>query len=218
MAGRPPGKTTQITPTQRLALEAIRDFIRERRYGPSRAELAERLGIKPPSAHHLVAELARKGFIRWDRETARGITIVRFADPVGDGEEEVPILGTVAAGQPIFSEENVIGSVRISAELARRGRCFALQVRGESMFRAGIAPGDHVVVRQQPMAAPGEIVVALVAGEATIKTLFVDDEVIELRPENPDFPVLSIQPDDDLRIVGKVVSVIHRTGPGRNPE
>jgi repressor LexA len=113
----------------------------------------------------------------------------------------------VAVGQPIFSEENVIGSVRISAELARWGRCFALQVRGESMLRAGIGPGDLVVVRRQPMAAPGEIVVALAAGKATLKTLFVDDDVIELRPENPDFPILSIQLDDDLRIVGKVVSV-----------
>ncbi len=209
MAGRPRGKTTQATPAQREALDVIRAFIRERGYGPSRAELGDRLGIKPPSAHHLVAELSRKGYLRRERETARGLSILRSADPPSGAKVSIPELGMVAAGRPIFSDENVVGSVLADAAAASRGRCFALRVLGESMRDAGIRSGDLVVVRQQPVALPGEIVVALIDGDATIKTLYVDEDVIELRPENPDFHPISIKPDDDLRIVGKVVSVIH---------
>lgn len=209
MAGRPPGKTTTITPAQREALDVIRAFSREMGYGPSRAELGERLGIRSSSAHHLVAELDRKGYLRRERETARGLSVVRPADPPPGTKVSIPLLGVVAAGRPIFAEENVVDRVTVDSESASRGRCFALRVEGESMVNAGIRTGDLVVVRQQPVAAPGDIVVALVCGEATIKTLFMDEEVIELRAENPEFPPIAVAPDDELRIVGKVVSVIH---------
>jgi len=215
--GRPPGRTTQPTRAQRQALEEIRAFLREQGYGPSRAELGERLGIEASSAHHLVKELVRKGYLRREPETARGLSIVRPAEPPSGSTVPVPLVGTVAAGQPILAEENVVGAIEANAATVARGRCFALQVHGTSMKKAGIADGDFVIVRQQAAAAPGDIVVALLDGEATVKTLFIDDEIVELRPENPSFKPIPVHADDDFRIVGKVVSIVPRPRKRRPP-
>ena len=119
----------------------------------------------------------------------------------------VPIVGRVAAGQPILAEENIIGEVLVDSRAARHGRCFALEVQGDSMIDASIDDGDLVVVRQQPLAESGDIVVALLDQEATVKRLFVRDERIELRPENPKLRPMPIGPDDGLRILGKVIAV-----------
>lgn len=210
MAGRPKGQVAEITRAQREALESIRAFFREQGFAPSMAQLGERLGVSAPAAHRLVRELDRKGYLRRAQGTVRGFSVIRAAETPLGSTVTIPRIGVVAAGRPILAEENILGHVSVDAGLAARGRCFALEVRGESMENAGIRDGDLVVVRQQPVAAPGDIVVALVAGEATVKTLFVDEELIELRPENPAFDPIRIQPDDDLRIVGKVVSVISK--------
>jgi repressor LexA len=119
----------------------------------------------------------------------------------------VPIVGRVAAGQPILAEENIVGEVLVEGGIARAGRCFALEVTGDSMVDAGIRERDLVVVRQQPVAENGDIVVALLEDEATVKRLFIRDERIELRPENPNHRPIPVGPDDGLRILGKVVAV-----------
>ena len=118
-----------------------------------------------------------------------------------------PSLSSAAAGQPILAEENIIGEVLVDSRAARHGRCFALEVQGDSMIDAGIDDGDLVVVRQQPLAESGDIVVALLDQEATVKRLFIRDERIELRPENPQHRPMPIGPDDGLRILGKVVAI-----------
>jgi len=162
--------------------------------------------------------------LRREPRKARGLAVVReppacrVAALRGAGREDeitdlvpVPILGRVAAGQPLFAEENVIGEVLVEGRVASRGRCFALEVDGNSMVGAGIHEGDIVIVRQQPVAESGDIVVALLGDEATVKRLYIREERIELRPENPKYRPIPIGSGDDLRILGKVVATRRRS-------
>ncbi len=154
-----------------------------------------------------MGRLVRKGFVRRESRKARGLTVMREPPDEVLQLMAVPIVGRVAAGQPILAEENVGGEVLVDSRAARSGRCFALEVQGDSMIDAGIHDQDLVVVREQPVAESGDIVVALLEEEATVKRLFIRDERIELRPENPELDPMPIGPDDGLRIVGKVVAV-----------
>ena len=154
-----------------------------------------------------VKQLVRKGYVRRESRKARGLTVVREPKDEVLDLLAVPIVGRVAAGQPILAEENVIGEVLVDSRAVRSGRCFALEVRGDSMIDACIRDQDLVVVREQPVAESGDIVVALLDQEATVKRLFIRDERIELRPENPKHRSMPIGPDDGLRILGKVVAI-----------
>ena len=122
-------------------------------------------------------------------------------------------MGRVPAGTPLLAAENLIGELLVDSRTAR-GRCFALEVQGDSMIDADIEDGDYVIVRQQQLAESGEIVVAMLEGEATVKRLHLAGDAIELRPENQSFSPIPIDPDHDFRILGKVVAVHHRN-PGR---
>jgi repressor LexA len=126
----------------------------------------------------------------------------------------VPIVGEVAAGQPILAEENIIGEVLVESRLARSGRFFALEINGDSMVDAGINDRDLVVVRQQPVAENGDIIVALIDDEATVKRLRIREERIELRPENLSYRAILVGPEDNLQILGKVVSTIRTSWSG----
>ncbi len=209
MNGQPRGRrpAVEITDPQRRTLRALRRFIDHRGLPPTIKELADSLGISAPSAHDQVNQLVRKGYVKRESRKARGLTVVR--EPMDDVLEllAVPIVGSVAAGQPILAEENVIGEVLVDSRAVRSGRCFALEVRGDSMIGAGIHDRDLVVVREQPVAESGDIVVALLDQEATVKRLFIRDERIELRPENPIHRPMRIGPDDGLSILGKVVAI-----------
>ena len=209
MNGQPRGRrpAVEITDPQRRTLRALRRFIDHRGLPPTIKELADSLGISAPSAHDQVNQLVRKGYVKRESRKARGLTVVR--EPMDDVLEllAVPIVGSVAAGQPILAEENVIGEILVDSRAVRSGRCFALEVRGDSMIGTGIHDRDLVVVREQPVAESGDIVVALLDQEATVKRLFIRDERIELRPENPKHRPMPIGPDDGLRILGKVVAV-----------
>lgn len=119
----------------------------------------------------------------------------------------VPIVGEVAAGPPILAQENVIGEFLMEASVLRSGRHFALEVHGDSMICAGIDDGSLVIIRQQALAENGDIVVALIDDEATVKRLWMREEKIELRAENPEYDPIVVSPESDLRIVGKVVAV-----------
>jgi repressor LexA len=119
----------------------------------------------------------------------------------------VPIVGRVAAGQPIMAEENIVGEVLVENTVVGGEPCFALCVAGQSMVNAGIADKDIVIVRRQIIAENGDIVVALIGGEATVKRLSIQGPRVELRPENPKFKPIVVGTDDDLRILGKVVAV-----------
>lgn len=206
--GRRP--TTEITEPQQRTLRAIRTYIGKRGFPPTMKELGELLGISAASAHEQVSHLVRKGYVRREARKARSLEIVEEPERDVADLAPVPVIGTVAAGLPLLAEENIIGELLVERSMVRGGRYFALEVSGDSMVRADIHDGDYVVVRQQPIAESGDIVVALLGEEATVKRLSIARDRIELRPENPRFRPMVIGPDDDLRIQGKVVAVRRR--------
>lgn len=180
-------------------------------YPPTCQELADELDVTAPTAHALVRQLIRKEYLKRERGKARGLTVVREIEPQPGRLVPVPILGSVAAGRPILAEENIVGEILVDSSVVRDAPCFALRVKGPSMVDAGIADKDLIVVRRQPIAENGDIVVALLHDEATVKRLSINGHIIELRPENPKFKPIVVGVDDDLRILGKVVAV-RKTG------
>ena len=203
--GRP--RVTGITPPQRNTLKEIAEFASKKGYPPTIQELADVLGISHASAHEQVGQLVRKGYLRRETRKARGIAVVREPEDEVTDLVAVPIVGRVAAGQPILAEENIVGEVLVEARVASRSCCFALQIEGDSMIGADIRDGDLVVVRQQPVAENGDIVVALLDDEATVKRLYVEEERVELRPENAKYAAIRVGPEDNLRVLGKVVAI-----------
>ena len=201
----------QLTETQLRVLREVRDFIAHRGFPPTGKELAEILGVAAATAHEQVGQLVAKGYLRREPLKARGIFVVREPDDEPADLVSVPLRGIVPAGTALLAEDNILGEVMVERKLVAAGRCFALRVKGESMRNASINDGDVVIVRQQPVAQNGDIVVALLDDEATVKRLSIREHEIELRPENPDFEPVRVGPDHDLRIIGKVVAV-RRTG------
>ncbi len=210
--GRGRRPVEEITDTQINALKEIRRFTNHRGFPPTIKELADILGISHASAHGQVNQLVRKGYLKREARKARSLAIVREPEDTLSVMTAIPIVGRVAAGRPILAVENIVGEIMVEGRIARSGRCFALEVAGDSMVNAGIKDRDLVVVREQPVAENGDIVVALLEDEATVKRLFIRDEKIELRPENPKHRPIPVGPDDGLRILGKVIAVRHRQG------
>jgi repressor LexA len=208
--GRKP--TKELTESQARVLREVRDFIVDRGIPPTAKELADILGVAPATAHEQIGQLVRKGFLRREPNKARGLVLVREPESEVATLVSVPLVGAIAAGLPLLAEENVLGEVLVENRLVAAGRHFALRIVGESMRDASINDGDLVIVRQQPVAQHNDIVVALIADEATVKRLFIREHEIELRPANPEFKPIPIGPDDDFRIVGKVVAVRKRPG------
>jgi len=182
---------------------------------PSMRELADELGQGVANVFKQIQRLERNGYISRSPGKSRSIKVLRYSDEgQGDEQEEqvvgvvaVPLVGTVVAGHPLWSPENILGELLVEQTVVRSGRHFALRVAGESMLNAGIHPGDLVIVRQQPLADHREIVVALLNDEATVKRLHSRNGEIFLLPENPRFAPIPVRGEDDLRIVGKVVAV-----------
>lgn len=186
-------------------MSTIRAFIDEHGMSPTVQELGAILGIRAPSVHEQIAALIEKGLVRRIPRKARSLEIVEPPPPVLE-LVSVPIIGAVAAGRPILAVENQIGEVLVEARVAR-GSCFALQVKGDSMIDARIGDGDLVIVRRQPVAENGDIVVALLGEDTTVKRLYVSENLVELRPANPAYQPIRVDPEDDLRILGKVLAV-----------
>ena len=208
--GRPPAE--EITPKQRETLRAVRAYLAQRGHPPTIGELAELLNISGPTAYASVNQLVRKGYLKREPNKRRGISIAREPRDEIAERVEVPILGHISAGLLNFAEENVIGRVSVDAYLVRSGKYFGLKVVGDSMIGAGIRNGDTVVVRQQPLAEDGDIIVAFVGDEATVKRLSYSPDRIQLRAENPKYPPVEIGPDqaDEFRIIGRVVAHLRR--------
>lgn len=203
--GRRP--TEDLTETQARVLREVRDFIVHRGMPPTGKELADVLGVSTATAHEQVGQLVRKGFLRREPHKARGLFLVREPSCEPVDLVSVPLVGTVAAGAPLLSEENLLGEVMVEKRLVTAGRHFALRITGQSMRDASINDGDVVIVRQQPVAQNGDIVVALLDDEATVKRLSIREHEIELRPENPSYKPIRIGPEHELRIIGKVIAV-----------
>ena len=206
---------TDLTPRQRQVLEFIDGEVRSRGYPPSVREIGEAIGLSSSSTVHAhLAALQDKGFLRRDPTKPRAIEL-HYESGSGQAIERrpvrhVPLVGDVAAGTGVLAAENIEESIPMPEDFTGAGQLFMLRVRGESMIDAGILDGDYVVVRQQPTAEPGEIIVAGIPGEeATVKTFLRQRGKVVLRPENPAMDDLVFEPAD-VEIYGKVVSLLRR--------
>ncbi|NIM04444.1 MAG: transcriptional repressor LexA [Armatimonadetes bacterium] len=201
-----------LTQRQRHVLEQIHHVIRETGHPPTVREIMERLGLSSTCTvqRHLEA-LERKGFIRRSRLKARTVEIIKADDPrlVPKTTVPVPLLGTVAAGQPILAVENIEEVLPLPAELVPEEPAFCLRVKGESMIEAGLFDGDLVVVRQQDSAEEGDVVVAMIDDEATIKTFQRQNGQVRLQPANRNMEPI-ILPQNQVTILGRVILGLRR--------
>jgi repressor LexA len=199
----------QTTERQRRILEVIREFTAERGYPPSVREIGERVGLSSSSTIHAhLKTLERHGLISRDPTKPRALrSEVNPAGPPAPDSVVMPVIGKVAAGVPITAQENVEGEFVLPASFSRGSENFMLRVQGDSMIDAAILDGDLIVVRPQKTASNGEIVVAMVDGEATVKRFYREDGRIRLQPENPAMePIYS----SDVTVVGRVEAVVRK--------
>jgi len=203
-------KTEKITPLQRETLEEICRYIDAKGYPPTVKELSVTFGISHSSVHERINQLVRKGYLKREGRKARGLTVVKRPKDMAADLVAVAVVRTVAAGEPVLAEGNIIGEVLIDAATVKSGEFFALRASGDSMTGAGINDGDLIIVRRQQLAENGDIVVAVLNGETTVKRLKLEDRRIELVPENPGLIPVKVRPEDDLRILGKVVGRKHK--------
>jgi repressor LexA len=202
----------QLTKRQQTVLEAIRGWIRERGYPPTIRELGKLLGIKSLRGvtTHLDA-IAKKGFLKREPR-ARSISLLDLVAPF-ERAIRVPVIGRIRAGEPVLAQEQVENHVVIDgawlggAAKSSAADHFALKVAGDSMINAGILNGDFVIVRQQQTAEAGDIVVALLGEEATIKRYYKGDDHVRLQPEHPTMEPIIVTKQQPMSILGKVVAV-----------
>lgn len=193
----------KLTRMQQRIYDYIAETIREQGYPPSVREIGDAVGLKSPSTVHFhLKHLAELGVIGKEAGKGRAITLT---NPL-PREDQVPVVGSVAAGSPILAQECIEDYLTFDTQ-GMEGEHFALRVRGESMLNAGILPDDLVVVHRQQDAHNGEIVVALFEDEATVKTLWRKDGHTLLLPENPAYQPID---GDQAEIIGKVVAVVRR--------
>ncbi|MDP9240449.1 MAG: transcriptional repressor LexA [Actinomycetota bacterium] len=216
--GDGPPDEAGLTARQRRILEVIRDHMQRQGYPPSVREIGEAVGLTSTSSvAHQLGALQAKGFLRRDANRPRAVD-VRLPEAAGDDDEAerraaqpapvyVPVVGRIAAGGPILAEQAVEDVLPLPRDLVGEGTLFCLRVVGDSMIDAAIADGDLVVVRQQPTADNGDIVAAMIDGEATVKTFRRRDGHVWLLPQNPAYAPI---PGDEASVLGRVVTVIRK--------
>ena len=206
----------ELTERQQAIFDFIAGIIRSRGAPPTIREIMEAFDINSTNGvRTTLAALEKKGHIRRHARLSRGIELVDQGKttPAQYDTVEVPVLGRVAAGSPILATENIDSSVHVDRSLLpSSGEVFALSVQGDSMIEAGILDGDVVVARQQETADRGEIVVALIDDEATVKRFDPGPDAIRLLPENSSYEPIVVRPDEgiDFRIAGRVVGLMRR--------
>jgi repressor LexA len=218
MTALPEVFAADLTSRQRRILDFIRETVERRGYPPTVREIGEAVGlVSPSSVAYQMGVLQKKGYLRKDPNRPRAVDVRPPSELAIDDEEAiraarpapayVPVLGRIAAGGPILAEQAIEDVFPLPREIVGEGTLFLLAVKGDSMLDAAICDGDWVVVRQQPTASNGEIVAAMLDGEATVKTYRYRDNHVWLMPHNPAFEPI---PGDDATILGKVVAVLRR--------
>jgi len=207
-----------LTKRQAQTLDFIRQSIEERGYPPTLREIGESMGIRSTNGvnDHLRA-LERKGYLRREDMKSRALRLVSQEPEPTPGMDEasvdVQVLGRVAAGLPLLAEENVVDTVRVDKMLVRGGRdVFGLRVQGDSMINAGILNGDYIFVRKQASADRGEIVVALIGDEATVKYYYPEKDYVRFQPANDQMAPILVRATDfrPTMLLGVVVGVYRR--------
>jgi repressor LexA len=206
-----------LTERQRQVFDFIKSETRRQGFPPTVRDIGHAVGLSSSSTVHAhLAALEAKGLIRRDPSKPRALEVLDRDDapverpgrlPSTGNVVELPVIGSVAAGVPTLAAENVETTIPLPTEVVRDDSTFVLRVKGESMIDAGILDGDYVVVHQQPTALNGEIVVAQIEDEATVKRFFRESDRIRLQPENPTMEPIYAR---DVTVLGKVVAVFRR--------
>ncbi len=208
----------KVTKRQQAVLNCIEESIREKGYGPTVREVCQKLNLSSPSTVHVhLKALENKGLIKRDPLKSRSIALTYPLTQAADETPiirpsfsklvDLPLVGNVAAGTPILAEENITDVITLPTDIVGDSPSFLLSVRGESMIEAGINDGDYVVVKQQPVADNGDIVVALMDDGATVKRFYREENYVRLQPENSSMdPIIT----RDCTIAGKVVALFRR--------
>jgi repressor LexA len=212
-----PPDATGLTPRQQRVLTVIRDAIESRGYPPSMREIGERVGLTSSSSvAHQLRVLEEKGYLKRDPNRPRALSVFNPDEAVVDetgvndampAATYVPMVGRIAAGGPILAEQRVEEMMPLPKSLVGDGTLFLLEVVGDSMIDAAICNGDYVVIRQQPSAENGEIVAAMLDGEATVKTFQRKNGQVWLLPHNEAYDPID---GTDATILGKVTAVLRR--------
>lgn len=208
----------KITKRQQQIYDFIRAYQKEKGYPPSVREMAAAVGLSSPSTVHAhLSALEDHGLIKRDATKPRALevfnadgTSIKPADAPASpsrGTVALPLVGRVAAGMPILAEQNIEDTFTLPTEIATDASSFVLEVHGDSMINAGIFNGDYIIVREQKNAMNGEIIVAMIDGEATVKTFYKEQGRVRLQPENDTMePIYA----DNPVILGKVVALMRR--------
>ena len=212
--------TNELNNRERDILKFIEKQVKEVGYAPSVREIGKAVGLSSTATvHAYLAKLEEKGFIKKETQKGRTLRLLKGSDnkkpaqkedkPFYSGRElvDVPVIGKITAGAPILAVENVTDSFLIPVDFVGNSESFMLTVSGESMIEAGIFDGDFILVKKQNVARNGEIVVALIDDEATVKTFFKENGHIRLQPENSTMDPIIVP---DCQILGKVVGVFRK--------
>lgn len=209
----------KVTKRQQAVLDCIESSIREKGYGPTVREIGEALGLSSPSTVHVhLKALEDKGLIKRDPLKSRSITLAHGVEEEPESDSSfgssydnvisLPLVGDVAAGIPILAEQNISERITLPVEIVGDSASFLLSVHGDSMIEAGINDGDYVVVKEQPTANNGDIVVAIVEDGATVKRFFKEADHIRLQPENSSMDPIIVR--ENCTLAGKVVALFRR--------
>jgi len=195
-----------LTARQKQILDYMQNFFKEKGYPPSVREICAATNLKSTATvHAYLVQLEEKGYIKRDPQKPRAIEIVNLSG--SRRLVDVPLVGKVTAGQPILAQQNIENVFSLPKEMLPDAEVFMLSVKGDSMINAGIFDGDYVLVQSTNTAENGDIVVALIEDEATIKRFYKEANYIRLQPENPSMDPIIVY---DLKILGKVVGLFRR--------
>ena len=197
----------QLTQRQQEVLDYIRNYIQEAGYPPTVREIGGAFDISEKGAYDHLRAIERKGYIRRASKKNRAIEILDYLPLNREEIVEVPIVGRIAAGEPLLATQNIEGTLPLAREMVGEEKLFALRVKGTSMIEAGIFNNDFVIVKQQSSAEQGEIVVALLDDEATVKRFYRDNDHIRLQPENSTMNPILVK---DAKVLGKVVGLFRK--------
>ncbi len=213
------GNRAETTRKEKAILKFIEEQVKENGYPPSVREIGKAIGLSSTATvHGYLAKLEKQGFIKKEDKKGRTLKVIKGTDgkPIQESNKnfytqkemvEVPVIGRITAGQPILAVENVTDTFPIPIDFVGNCDSFMLTVRGESMIEAGILDGDYILVKKQSNASNGEIVVALIEDEATVKTFYKEKDHIRLQPENHTMDPIIVP---NCQILGKVAGVFRK--------
>ena len=213
------GTRAETTRKEKAILKFIEEQVIENGYPPSVREIGKAIGLSSTATvHAYLAKLEKQGFIKKEDKKGRTLKVIKGTDGQPLKKEnknfyaqremvDVPVIGNITAGQPILAVENVTDTFPIPIDFVGNSESFMLTVRGESMIEAGILDGDYILVKKQSNASNGEIVVALIEDEATVKTFYKENGHIRLQPENHTMDPIIVP---DCKILGKVAGVFRK--------